>query len=98
MVSDNPNILLKFVDKIIDFAKWMWKLERSETGISNTIFMVIFFIAWSFCVFRLDKEEYVLISFLLFPILLGVSLILISKVEREERKFKFYSELYKKQK
>lgn len=101
MVSDNSNSnhFRKSVvdkDKIIDFVKWMWKLERSETGITNSIFAtLLFFIVIGMCI-AFDEEIYILILILVFIAFLCWSITAVSNTEREERKLRLYNELKRK--
>lgn len=98
MEFDNPDPRqsLKLLDKIIDFAKWMWNLEKSETGIINTIFAVIFFAVIIISCFYFKNEGYFLLLLILFIFLMGYSLITVSKTEQEMEKMKYLRSLEEK--
>jgi len=87
-----------YLDKIIGFAKWMWNLERSETGIINTIFAVILFAVVIISCVYFKEEIFTFLLIIIIIILLGYSLITVSKTEQAMEKLKRLTNLEKKYK
>lgn len=87
---------LKPFENIINFAKWVWELERTETGIINSIFMIILaFVVILTCIFiQEDLYRFILILFII--ILLGMSVIAVMKIEHDVNKMQAYAEFMKK--
>ena len=92
----NIDFLSNSLDKIINYAKWAWKLERSETGITNSIFAIILFCIIIVTCIKFNEEIYIFILILSFIAFLGFSLRDVSSTEREAVKIKLYYDLKNK--
>ena len=92
----NIDFFSNSLDKIINYAKWAWKLEKSETGITNSIFAIIIFCIILGTYIKFKEEIYIFILILSAIAFFGFSLRDVSTTEREERKIKLYYEFKNK--
>jgi hypothetical protein len=102
MTSDNSNSnhflkSIEIIDKIIDFVKWMWDQEGSESGRINAIFAILLLLATIVVSFRMNEEVYLFFLLMIFSAFLGSCLIVVSNTECEKRKLRLYYELKRKQ-
>ena len=92
----NIDFLSNSLDKIINYAKWAWELERSETGIINSIFTIILFCIIIGTFIKFNEEIYIFILILSAIAFFGFSLRAVSSTEREAVKIKLYYDLKNK--